>query len=254
MYRVHRPTSAAPQTTPSKKSQHVQFQGSEVRNRMQRIFDSVRAFFQSFSSTTPAKHTYSQSRKSFQSQFRNLMVKCPPSVKMMPIWNAFIQEIWQNPESSDEDMVTALEAMVFVRAFQELRGDKMAPGHRTKLFYKMAEEVVQLLRDNARVDVSTSELLKEVTLKMRERNEPQEDQFTRPDFLRAIEKLRIELLNAPETRDNISDANSGKWRKNELRTFHLINYTPNQMSQLGKVIAKLPEDERFADLVRRLID
>lgn len=252
MYRVHRPTGSTARVTPSKKSQHVQFQQVEVRSRMQRIFDSVRSFFHSFSSTTPAKHTYSYRRKSFQSQLRNLMVKCPPSAKTAPVWNAFIQEIWKNPEASHEDMVTALEAMVFVGAFKQLRGEKMAPGFSTKLFYKMAEEVVQLLRDNAKSDVSISDLLKEVYLKMQKRNEPEEDQLKRHDFLRAINELRIELLNATETISSIADANSGTWRTNELRTFHLVNYTPNQMNQLAKVIAKLPQDKRFADLVRRL--
>lgn len=266
MAKIDRPRSIYSQASPSPASRQSKYQRltdesnatsgiySSLKNGAERAISLVRSFFEKMTTSNAPEASTPVVRASYQAQLRNLIARHPPSEKTNAYWNAFIQGIWSNPEASDEEIVSALEAMVYMRAFKELRGQLMEANYSRNLCYKIAEEVVQLLRDYSRKDLSMTDQLKNVYQKLQERNAPQIDEMNLKQFRRALKKQRIEVLNAPEMNRLSSAADLGNWPKDEYRRLHLINYKPVEIRSLGRVLAKMPQDKRFSDLLNRLFN
>lgn len=218
---------------------------SSLKNNTQRVAASVHAFFQSCS-TPEVKETLPSVRASFQAQLKNLINFCPPSEKTIGNWSAFIGRIHDDKTIGQDGVVAALEAIVYLRAYKELENSKLGKTFLTNLSYKIAEEVVQLMREQKTVDLSS---LRE---RIQQKNLPQEDEMYRAQFITAVKKMQIDVLNSTEMKDYAEDIDKGKWKKDEMRTIHLVNYSRGQMAKISQILLKLERDIRFPNLVNRL--
>lgn len=218
---------------------------ASLKNSTQRVAASVHAFFQSCS-TPEVKETAPSVRASFQAQLKNLIKFCPPSEKTIGNWYAFIEHIHKDHSIGEDGVVAALEAIVYLRAYKELEQSKLGQTFIKNLSYKIAEELVQLMREQKKLDLS---ILWE---RIQQRNLPQEDEMCPSEFFTAVEKMQIDVLNSTEMKAYAKDINDGKWKRDELRIIHLINYSPRQMSKIHRILSKLDRDLRFPDLVNRL--
>lgn len=227
---------------------------SNLKNGAQHAKQAVMGLFESQASEKAPTESVPAVRASLEAQLRNLIAHYPPSDQTMGYWNTYIRGISKNLDASVADVVAGLEAIVYLRAFKELSARLMDPDRGRILCYKIAQEVVQLLRDDFEGHLTTADLLKTVYQKMQDRNAPQEDEFNLKQFKKGVVKKRIELLNAAEYQKCYEDVQAGVWPKEEYRLFHLVNYQPVEMRRLGTVLARLPRDPHFSNLMKRLVD
>lgn len=227
-------------------NQSIEETGSNS-SMQERVTSSVRAFFQRCSASLPAQESIPARRASFQAQLTNLIHHYPPSEKSIGSWHAFIDRIYHDPQIGEDGLVSALEAIVYLRAYKELEHSKMSGFFVKNLSYKIAEELVQALREGNTADLNA------LFFKIKQKNAPQEDEIDPFQFINAVKKMQVDVLNSIELKAYVEDIEEGKWPKGELRTIHLINYSPQQLSKIHRILSKLEKDQRFPELVDRLI-
>lgn len=226
--------------------QETSLRPTEAKKSIQRVTSSVLAFFQSPPASGAVEERMPSRRASFQAQLKNLINYYPPSEKTIGIWHSFIERIYNDQQIGEDGVVAALEAIVYLRSYKEFEQSKKARDFIKNLSYKIAEEVVQAMRSQKTADLYS------LFLEIQQKNVPQEDEIDLNQFIHAVKKMQIDVLNAKELKTYIDDVDQGKWPKKERRMLHLINYSPQQMSKIRLILSKLEKDQRFPALVNRL--